>query len=219
MLIIDYQKKYHIQTIKSCVKALKQGKTIAYPTDTSYGLAADATNLKAIKILYKIKERGFKQPIHVVVPSVAYAKKITAWNSVAVKLARKFWPGPLTLVLGLRAKRKGLRVLSAGTGFIGLRCPKNNIALDLAKYFKRSITATSANPSAHISGGFDSFSASDVIKQFENKKCQPDIIINAGRLPKHKPSTLVKIDGNQITILRQGPVSEKQIRIALKAKR
>lgn len=217
MIIIDYQKKNHNQIINACVHALRQGKVVAYPTDTSYGLAVDATSLEAVKQLYKIKERGFNKPVHVIVPSARYAKKIAVWNRIAEKLSRKFWPGKITLVLpvgkGLEPSlQRQMQMLSARSGFAGLRYPNNQIALDLAKCLKRPITATSANPSAHLSGGFDSYSAQDVISQFKNKKYQPDIIINAGKLPRRKPSTVVKIDGDKIQILRKGPVSEKQIR-------
>ncbi len=214
MIILDYQKKYHNKIIEAAVAALKSGKSVVYPTDTSYGLAVDATNIKAIKKLYRIKGRNFNQPVHIVVPSFAYAKSIAVWNSKAEKLAKMFWPGPLTLVLGLRSKGIGYRLLSGGTSTLGLRYPKNKFALDLVKSFNRPITATSANP-AKILGGFDSYSAKDVIRQFENKKYQPDVIINSRRLPKRKPSTLVKVFDDVYKIMRPGPVSEKQIHKAL----
>lgn len=211
MIEIKYTKKNHGAIIQACAKALKNGKAVAYPTDTSYGLAVDATNVQAVKKLYKIKERGFKQPVHIVVPSLTYARKAAAFNPMAERLVKNFWPGALTLVLKLKAKNPGLKILCANTGFLGLRMPDNKIAVDLAKKTGRPITATSANPSAHLSGGFDSYSAGDVIKQFQTKKIRPDIIINAGKLPKRKPSTLVKIENQDIKILRFGPISEKQI--------
>lgn len=216
MIILDYKKQNHKQIIKACVTALKLGKVVAYPTDTSYGLAVDVKNIEAIKKLYRIKDRGLNKPVHVIVPSITFAKKIVSWNKQADKLAKKFLPGPLTLVLELRAKGVGLRKLSAGTGFLGVRMPKNQIALDLVKLLKNPITTTSANPSFHLSGGFDSYSAEDVLKQFTNKKHKPDIVLNAGKLFKHKPSTLVKIDGNKIEILRKGPISEKEIKKIIK---
>ncbi len=240
MIILDYQKKYHKKIIHACVLALKQGKVLAYQTDTSYGLAVDASNISAIKKLYKIKGRNFNKPSSIVVPSVAYAKKIVRWGKIASKLAKRWWPGVLTLVLGQRAKgvgasfpvlrirlggeggsrpqsktgaqaqplRQTIKTLSASTGWIGLRMPKNDIALDLAKILKYPITATSAN----VSGQADCYSADEVIEQFKKQKYRPDIIINAGKLLKRKPSTLVKIEGKDLTILRQGPISEKQIR-------
>ncbi len=208
MIILDYQKKNHKKIIHACVAALKTGKVVAYPTDTSYGLAADANNIKAIKKLYSIKGRNFNKPVHIVLPSMAYAKNITRWNRAAEKLAKKFWPGALTLVLPLRINDKGLRILSAKTAYIGLRMPKNQIALDLAKHLNRPITATSANRSGQV----DSYTANDVLRQFKLSKYKPDKIINAGKLPKRKPSTIVKIfPSGKIEILRQGPVSENQI--------
>ncbi len=216
MLILKYNRKNHKQIINTCVAALKQGKVVAYPTDTSYGLAVNAENIAAIRKLYRIKERSAGQPIHVVVPSVAYAKKIVGWNTVAGRLAKSFWPGPLTMVLGLVSQQAGLELLSAKTKSLGVRLPKNKIALDLARQLGKPITTTSANPSLHLSGGYDSYSAGDVVTQFKDKKHQPDIVLDAGQLPRHKPSTLLKISRGFVHILRPGPVSEKQILSALK---
>ena len=217
MIILDYKKQYHKQIIASAVKALKAGKVLAYPTDTCYGLAVDAGNIKAVKRMYSIKGRDFNKPVHIIAPSMAYAKKIAVWNPSAVKLAKKFWVGPLTLILSLRIKDEGLKILSANTGSIGLRMPNNKIALDLAKYLGRPITATSAN----VSGQADCYTSDEIVKQFsaeggfssggKNKKYRPDIIINAGKLPKNKPSTLVRAFDDVVKVLREGPISEKQI--------
>jgi len=173
-------------------------------------LAVDAANVKAIKKLYQVKERLSRQPVHVIVPSIVCAKKIVEWNKIADRLAKKFWPGPLTIILELRVKGKGLRLLSAGTGTLGLRMPKNRISLDLARQLGSPITTTSANP-PKSKGGYDSYSAGDIIKQFINKKYQPDIIINAGKLQKLKPSTMVEVNGDDIQILRSGPATKNQI--------
>lgn len=214
MKIIKYQKKYHKKIIADCVLALEQGKTLVYPTDTSYGLACDATNFDAIIQIYRIKERNFQKPIHIIPPSTAYARKVTAWGKLAGRLAKKFWPGPLTLVLSIKSGERFLKQLGAKTGNIGLRFPKNSFALDLVKSLKKPITTTSANPSKIASGGFDSYSAAEVKKQFKNKKFQPDIIIDAGKLPNRKPSTVVLALNNHIEILRPGPISQKQILLA-----
>lgn len=207
MIILDYQKKYHTQIIRVCVNALKKGRAVVYPTDTSYGLAVDAANIFAVKKLYKIKGRNFNKPVHVVVPSVGYARQIVKWGPAASKLAKKFFPGPLTLVLQLKVKSEKFKVLVAGTGFLGVRMPNNKIALDLSKTLKRPITTTSANRS----GEADCYSAADVIDQFQKSKYKPDIVINAGKLPRRKPSTIVKMLGDQLQILREGPVTKRQI--------
>ncbi len=213
MVIIDYKKKFHKQIIQSCVLALKQGKVLAYPTDTSYGLAVDASSISAIKKLYQIKGRGFNKPVHIVVPSILYAKKIAVWNKSAEKLMKKFWPGALTLILECGIQNAEFKILTAKTGSIGLRMPKNLIALGLSRQLKAPITATSAN----VSGQTDCYSADDIIAQFKGQNYKPDIIINAGRLPKNKPSTLVRAFDDVVKILREGPVSEKQILNSLRS--
>ncbi len=217
MEVISYNPKYHKQIIKICVAALKEGKTVVYPTDTSYGICCDLTNPKARKKFYQIKERNPKQPVHVIVPSLAYSKTIVKWNAVATKLAKAFWPGPISLVLPLK-KQSGplpefIKIISGGTGSIGLRRPDNKVAADLARQLGKPIPATSANPSAHLSGGYDSYSSTDVIAQFKKQKYKPDIIIDAGQLRKNKPSTMLKINvDNKWEILRPGPITKTQIK-------
>lgn len=216
MTILKYNLKIHREIIRNCQKALSAGKIIAYPTDTSYGLGCDIENPKGVKKLYLAKERNFSRPVSVVVPSITYAKKIVQWDRRATRLARAFWPGPLTLVLPLNKEQKQLRKFTGNTGYLGIRMPDSKISLDLARALKRPITATSANPSAHLSGGFDSYSGDDVLEQFTKQKHKPDIIIDIGRIPKRKPSTLVKLTKDGFEILRRGPVSEKQIIESLK---
>src|SRR5262245_48341256 len=99
MIIFDYQKQHHRQIIAAAVHALRQGKVVAYPTDTSYGLAVDASSALAIKKLYKVKGRNFNKPVHIIPPNIAYAKKLVKWNKQATRLAKRFFPGPLTLIL------------------------------------------------------------------------------------------------------------------------
>ncbi len=212
MIILDYDSKNHKKIIHAVVLALKHGKVVAYPTDTSYGLAVDITNKKAVDLLYKIKDRSKKQPIHLVVASVKEAKQISVWNKYADKLAKSFWPGALSLVLPLATKSKHIKQFSGQTSTIGLRMPDNIIAMDLVKALGNPVPAVSANPAGKNSG-VDSYSAKAIIDQFSKQKYKPDIIINAGRLPKRKPSTLVAISEDGIyTILRPGPVSETKIK-------
>lgn len=219
MEVIVYNKKDHKKIIAACARALKEGKTVVYPTDTSYGIACDLTNPKARTKFYKIKERNPKQPVHLITPSKEWSKKVAVWSKSASILAQSFWPGPISLVLPLKLPQSRLpeylKIVSAGTKSIGIRLPKNLIAMDLAHVFGKPIPATSANPSAHLSGGFDSYSSKDVITQFNKQKHKPDIIIDAGRLSKRKPSTMVKVIGEEWEILRAGPITKKQIQIKL----
>lgn len=216
MIILDYETKKHNQIIHACTLALRAGKVVVYPTETSYGLGCDATNLAALRRLYLLKGRGFNRPIHVVIPSRQFAKKVGQWNAAAEKLAQAFWPGPLSIVLPFRppSPQAYLLKLAAGTRTIGLRLPDHPIPLDLAKSLGRPIPATSANRA----GQPDSYSLKDVLGYFGNQPHKPDIIINTGRLPKRQPSTLVRIDGSAETILRAGPITEKQIKNVLNQK-
>lgn len=207
MIILKPEKKNIKGVIEIAVRALRQGKTVVFPTDTSYGLAVDATNEVAVRKLFRLKGRSFKKPVHVVVPSVAAGKRLVRWNAAAETLVRNFWPGAVTLVLPLRTTDASIHKLAAKSGFLGLRMPASDIALGLSKQLRLPITATSSN----ISGMPDCYSAAEVIEQFINQKNKPDIIIDIGPLPRRKPSTVIKIADGIWEILRQGPVSKKQI--------
>ena len=196
------------------IKYLQEGKAVVYPTDTAYGLGVDATNLKAVKQLYKIKGRSFKKPVHVVINGLAMAKKYAKFDRVAEKLFKKFWPGPLTLVLESRIWNTEYgKILSAGAATIGIRVPNNRFALELVKRFGKPITATSAN----ISGGKTPYTIQDVLSQFQDKKYQPDLCVDAGKLPFIKPSTIVSFDEKgKLKVLREGPLSLHEIQKAIK---
>ncbi len=206
-----------MEKISKAVKILKTGGIVVYPTDTAYGLAVDATNAKAVTKLYRLKGRDFRKPIHVIVPkhlhTVPYAS-----NKGAERLMKKFWPGPLTIVLPLSEKGKSWKLLSAGTKTIGIRLPNHKLALDLAKKFGKPITATSAN----VSGQTTPYSIAEVKKQFKNRNIsakggpasggKPDFYLDGGKLKPTKPSTVVMIRKNHVKILRLGPIKERQIK-------
>jgi len=218
------------QSIQKAINFLKSGKAVAYPTDTSYGLAVDAMNETSVKSLYKIKERGFKKPVYLVVSSLAMAGKFAKVDARARKLAKKFLPGALTLLLPLRhplnlplmrgrssggqsrLSQTGISLLSAGTGKIGIRIPKNKIALELVKKLGWPITATSAN----ISGQPDNYSTEDIMEQFKNKKYQPDLILDGGKLKKVRPSTIIDLTHDKPKLIRKGPISFKKVVEVLK---
>lgn len=197
--------------IELAVKYLRSGKAVVYPTDTVYGLAVDASNAKAVRKMMQIKERK-KQPVHVIVSSLAMAKKYALFDKTAEKIFKKFLPGPLTLILKLRIKnRESWRALSGGTGTIGIRVPDNEVSLELVKKLKKPITTSSANPSAHLSRGTTPYSAKDSYEQFKNKKYRPDLYLDSGKLPKRKPSTMIRVKSGKIEMVREGPIKKSQI--------
>lgn len=202
--------KLNEKNIKKSVEFLKSGKSVVYPTDTAYGLAVNAADGKAVKNLYRIKGRDFKKPVHVVVNSINQAKKFVQFNPLAEKLFKKFLPGALTLVLEVKSGITNLEswmILSAGTQTLGIRMPKNQTARALVKGLGRPITATSANVSKKPA----CYSVAEVTEQFKHRRIRPDLILDAGQLPKIRPSTIVAFTSQSVKILRQGPISKKRI--------
>ena len=212
---------YFMIQLEKAVQVLKAGGIVVYPTDTAYGLAADAMNPSAVKKLYALKGRDFKKPIHVICPSKYYHTSNDGSvcpvriNQPARKLIKKFWPGPLTIVLPLRAKGKSWQMLSAGTKTLVVRMPNNQTALALVERFGKPITTTSAN----LAGQSACYSVEEVRKQFGSRiyaRIYGRIyVLDGGKLPKTKPSTIVSLLNGRVRILRVGPISEKQIKKAL----
>lgn len=198
--------------IEQAVEVLKKGGVVVYPTDTAYGMAVDATNVLAVTRLYQLKGRDFKKPIHVIFPNTRWMNKIVKLDKVSLKLMNKFLPGPLTIVLPLKAKGRSWQMLSAKTKTMGVRLPDHDAAVELAKKLGKPITTTSAN----ISNMPTCYSVMEVKKQFEKSKFKPDLYLNGGKLEKLKPSTIVSVIKGHVKILRMGPVSEKQIKEAIK---
>jgi len=198
--------------LQKAIEILKRGGIVVYPTDTAYGLAVDATNFKAVQKLYALKGRSFKNPIHVIPPSQStiglFARLPAGRQELARRLMNKFMPGPITIILPLKSKGKSFKSLSAGTKTIGIRIPDNKIALELAKRFGKPITTTSAN----ISGLPSTYSVTEAKKQFAKSRLKPDFYLDGGKIKKTLPSTVVLLIGKRVKILREGPISETQIK-------
>ena len=179
--------------IKKAVSILKSGGIIIYPTETSYGLGCDYTNKKAVRKIYKIKGRSKGKPFITLVDNIKMAKKYGIINKIAIKLIKKFMPGPLTLIVkGKKSEEFTFRISS------------NKIANSLVKSLGKPLVSTSAN----ISGKRPFYNSKNAIKQFDENV---DAIIDAGKIPKIKPSTVVKVHDKKITIIREGVISNKKI--------
>lgn len=200
------------KNIVEAVKVLRKGGVVAYPTDTAYGLAVDATNVVAVKKLYRLKGRDFNKPVHVIPPSKVWIEKIVKLSPQAKLLIENLMPGPVTFVLPLKASGPSWKMLTASTKTMGIRRPKNKLALDLVFMFGKPITTTSAN----VSGQDNTYSVAQIQKQFAKAQYKPDFYLDGGKLKKTKPSTVVWLTNNHVKILRQGPVSEKEIKRVLK---
>ena len=174
---------------------LRSGGIVAFPTDTVYGIAAMPFDKNAVRKLYRIKKRGKKKPIALLVSSKKMAGKFAiSMPSKAKQLISKHWPGPLTLVF--KKRRSIPDFLTSGLPTIGLRMPKNDIALKLIKKAGGALAVTSAN----ISGNKPAISA-DQIKKLEGI----DLIIDGGKCRIGTPSSVIAFIDGKLKVLRKGP--------------
>ncbi len=189
--------------ITNAAEIVLQGGVIAYPTETFYGLGADATNEEALRKIFEIKGRDFNNPISVIIGerNDAYSL-ISGSNSVAEKLMDIFWPGALTIIF--RAAEKISPLLTAETGKIGIRLSSHEIARRVAQELGRPLTATSAN----ISGKPECVTANDVLVQVGDKI---DAVIDAGKTAGKSASTIIDTTCVPPIILREGVISKKTI--------
>lgn len=178
MRIIKYSERNLSNILKEAAQVVKKGGVLICPTDTIYGLVCDVTNKKAIEKLFKIKKRPPNKPIPVFVCDIKMAKEIVNMNKKQVEFLEKVWPGAVTVVL----KRKSRE------GTIGLRVPDHKFVLGLAEHIG-PLTGTSAN----ISGQPGSTKIKDILRQFKKQKNKPDLVIDAGNLPRSKPSTVIDL--------------------------
>ncbi len=197
-----------MKTLKECnlsevVVELLTGKTIIFPTETSYGLGCDATNQQAVDSIFKIKERVGDKPLLVVVPTIDMARQYLVWNNNIDRLARAYWPGPLTVV-GQALLGSGLAIgVVSNQGTVAVRVTASPIVKFLSESLGRPVVATSGN----VSGAGDIYNGADAEAMFAGKAVQPDIILDFGELPKNLPSTLVDATGGELKILRQGELN------------
>lgn len=214
MRVIKFELDVEIDSDGSCLddasSVILTGGIIAYPTDTTYALGVNALDPLAINKLYSLKGRNFNKPLHVVVSDMTMANEFVWVDENARVIADKFLPGPLTLILPKRDTVPDVLVGSIKT--LGIRIPSNLFCLNLAKKLKIPFTTTSAN----ISGGKNSYSVNEIIKQFGLKVNDLDLIIDQGTLPEVLPSTLVDMTKSPPEILREGPISRVEILEALK---
>lgn len=189
--------------VQKAANAIKKGKTIVFPTDTVYGLLADATNKKAVAKNFKIKKRDTSKSFPIFVKDIAMAKELTEIDKKQENFLKKSWPGKVTAVLKRKHKSKNqkIRVYGIAGDTIALRIPNHNLILKMLKLVNKPLIGTSAN----ISGLPASGKIEEIKKQFKGRKFQPDLIFDAGEfgLSESKPSRIVDLTGKKQKILRK----------------
>lgn len=189
--------------IRLAVETLKAGGVVAFPTETFYGLAVDATDDAAIGQIFRIKGRSFSNPIALIAgDQVEFGDFVAEIPAAAQALMQTFWPGPLTLLFAA-APRVSPR-LTAGTGKIGVRISSHPIANALANGLGGAITATSAN----LAGGPECRTAQEVLACLGG---QLDLVIDGGATPGGKGSTILDLTTDAPVCLRDGAVSAARI--------
>mgnify|MGYP001154720259 CR=1 FL=1 len=195
------------EQVEKGVKTLREGGVIAFPTDTVYGLGADAFNPKAVERIYEIKNRPEGMSFPLLIADIAQLSTVAEPPSeIAWFLARRFWPGGLTLVL---PKADSLPPHLAKGSTVGVRIPNHPICLTLIKCLGGPIIGTSAN----LSGKASSLTAYEVKQQLGDKI---DLIIDGGKCPGGNESTIVDVSSGVPVILRQGLIPQHEIEEALK---
>lgn len=180
------------------VERLKAGQVLAMPTETVYGLIAAATNAQAVKKIYLLKGRNFNKPLPVICASFTMVKSFFYTPVILEKIAKKYWPGPLAI--RFKARNNKLKVSKDKT--IVARISSFSLLTELSKKLGCPLTATSAN----LAGQKECRSAREVLQQFKQRKFKPDLLIDGGRLPVVKPSTIIAWRKKKIIILRQGDI-------------
>jgi len=195
---------------------LAHGGTVVFPTETLYGLAASSVDREAVRRVCDIKRRPQEKMLPVIVGSLAQARKYFIFDRLSLALAKKFWPGPLTLVLATRS-----RTLAAAMGGkrVAVRYSANATAARLAIRAGAPITSTSANRS----GRPGCFTISSVKRQLGHTSSgvrpYPDMFLNGGTLSRSLPSTIVQVRKGRVSILRTGKISAGEIEKQLLRKR
>jgi L-threonylcarbamoyladenylate synthase len=187
-------------SIAEAAKLLKQGELVAFPTETVYGLGADARNGEAVAAIFEVKGRPQFNPLIVHIADLQAAEHLVEFNDLARTLARHFWPGALTLVLPKKLEGGLNDLVSAGLETIALRAPSHPIAQQLIREAGIPIAAPSANKSGHISPTTAEHVYSDLGET-------PALILDAGPTGFGIESTVVAIQNNDVTLLRPGAVT------------
>ena len=202
--ILSFNKK----TLKKTVKSLKLQNVASLPTETVYGLAANAYSLIAIKKIYKLKKRPKKNPLIIHYYDINDIKKDVIINKYFLKLYKKFCPGPLTFILKKNKKTKIRSLATANLNTVAIRFPKHRVIRSVLG----SINFPLAMPSANISSNLSPVSAFDVFEEFKKKV---NIIIDGGRSKIGIESTVIDLV-KKPKILRPGIISSKEIKKYLK---
>ncbi len=195
------------ENIAKAADIILAGGIVGHATETCYGLACDMTNLKAVTKLFDVKQRSHEKSVSALFSSIEESEKFVLWTEQARELAKKYLPGPLTIILRVRPDTSSPLFPAAENPAIddltlGVRISSHPVAMQLSALCKRPISTTSANLASLPSP----YSIADIVAQFEGQSLQPDILLDSGVLPFCPPSTIVDCSKQEMQIVRQGDI-------------
>ncbi len=195
---------YGIAAIDAAAAVIADGGCVAVPTETVYGLAADATDSHAVAGIYAAKGRPGFNPLIVHVPTMAAAQALAVFDDHALRLARALWPGPLTLVLPMRDGAGIAALVTAGLPTVAIRVPAHDAMQALLERTGRPLAA----PSANASGSISPTRADHVLRSLNGRI---PLVIDGGATLRGIESTIIACVGGQVRELRPGPVTRAAV--------
>ena len=203
MKYLDFKNSIDEKEISECARILVNGGVGIYPTETVYGIGANGLNSESVRKVFEVKHRPLNKPINLLVSDIAMieavAKEIT---EVEYKIIKNFFPGPITLIL--KKKECVPNIVTSNGDTVGVRMPEEQITLKLIK----EAGVPLATPSANITGKKSGTNFDEIIADFDGKV---DFFIDNGPSRIGKPSTIVKVENEQVKILRQGSITLQEI--------
>jgi len=193
-----------VRSVAMAVAHLRDGRLVAVPTETVYGLAANALDNVAVQHIYTTKGRPSNNPLICHVANAEMAERYVTVCPLAKELMTKFWPGPLTLVLPYKTDSGVSKSVTAGLTTLAVRCPDSSITLDIIKSLNKPVAAPSANPSGKLSPT----TAQDVAEYLAHKI---PLILDGGQTTVGIESTIVSVQDDCITLLRPGSITSDEI--------
>lgn len=200
---IDFKNNKNYEELKAPAEAIKQGKLVLFPTETVYGLGANALDVEAVKKIYIAKGRASDNPLIAHIANIDMLQElVTEVGDIEQKLIKNFWPGPLTIVF----KKKPIvpDIITGGLDTVAIRMPSDGIARKLIEYSNCPIAA----PSANISGKPSGTQIEDIIEELDGKV---EYIIDTGKVDIGVESTVIRVVNNTVHILRPGKITPEDI--------
>jgi len=195
---------------KEAISTLRQGGVIIYPTETAYGLGADAKNLHAVEKIFVLKGRATKKTFPLIVADLKMAQQYAEIPTLLLQIAHRYWPGPLTIVAPVKKKTGLAESVIQKDGTVALRVSSCGIARTLSYAIQAPLIATSAN----YSGDAPSYSVRAVKNSLKRSPLQPEMFLDVGALTKRCPSTIISEKEGKIVLLRRGTISIPKIYVA-----